>query len=277
MTRFRLDLAYDGTCFHGWAAQPEQRTVQGVLQDAINEALALAGHQMLQQVTVAGRTDAGVHARGQVAHLDAEVELADAPKLAAQLARLLPDDIVLYALTPALPGFDARFAAISRTYCYRLCDAESRGDPMQRHVVTSVPYQLDVAVMHAAAQSLLGLRDFAPFCRAKEGGTTIRELQRFDVARCDDASGTIECWLRADAFAQAMVRSLVGAVTAVGSRQRDSTWLAGVAGASQRANDVTVMPAKGLTLEVVEYPPDDQLATRAAQARQLRTLEKGTS
>jgi len=276
MTRFRLDLAYDGTDFHGWAAQPGQRTVQGALQDAIGEALALAGLQAFQQVTAAGRTDAGVHARSQVAHLDAEIEPDDALKLAVQVARLLPDDIVLYALSPAPSGFDARFSAVSRTYCYRLWDAESKRDPMQRHVVTAVPYHLDVAAMHAAAQTLLGLRDFAPFSRPKEGGTAIRELQRFDIARCDDEAGTIECWLRADAFAQAMVRSLVGAVTAVGAGRRDPAWLAGVAAASQRVSDVTVMPAGGLTLEIVEYPPDDQLSTRAAEARQLRTLEKGT-
>ena len=269
MIRLRLDLAYDGSDFHGWAAQPGRRTVQGTLQQAIGEALALAGCSPRQMVTVAGRTDAGVHARGQVAHLDADIGIDDAPKLASQVARLLPADMALNAMTVAPEGFDARFSAIGRTYCYRLWPAASRPDPLLRHMVTGLHWPLDATAMATAAASLCGLHDFTPFCKPKEGGTAIRHLRRFDVITNGQV---IECWLEADAFCHNMVRSLVGAVTEVGAHRRDMGWLARVAAAPARAQDVPVLPPGGLTLESVQYPADDQLAARAAQARQLRAL-----
>lgn len=279
MTRFRLDIAYDGTQFHGWAAQPGQRTVQGVLQEAIDEALATLRCPSGCAITVAGRTDAGVHARGQVAHFDAELPIEQLGALMGLVRRKLPDDIQLLAGQVAPPGFDARFSATGRAYCYRLWDFNSVVFPAIRKAVTAVPFSLDVQVMAQAAAGLVGLRDFAPFCRAPnalkaaKGATTIRHLRRFDVVRAADPSRTVECWLEADAFCQSMVRSLVGAVVAVGAGRRDLAWLASVAAGGTRASDVPVLAPGGLTLESVAYPPDDRLAARAAEARNTRFLE----
>jgi len=273
MTRFRLDLAYDGTDFHGWAVQPGQRTVQGVLQDALAKVLHDLGQPPGQAITVAGRTDAGVHARGQVAHLDVAAEPDRCEDIRRLLTRLLPDDVDLRRCAVAPAGFDARFGATGRTYCYRLWDTVSTVFPATRRAVTIVPLPLSVDAMDEAAQALLGLRDFAAFCRPREGATTIRRLRRFDVLRALDPSATIECWLEADAFCHSMVRSLVGAVVEVGSGHRDATWLRTAAAARSRASHVPVLPPGGLTLESVSYPPDDELAARAEQARQTRTLD----
>ena len=271
--RFRLDLAYDGTDFHGWAAQPGLRTVEGTLSDAIGAALPLVGCPSGHELVVAGRTDAGVHARAQVAHLDAAVDAGFAPELRRHVARLLPPDVALHTLTPARDGFDARFSATSRTYCYRLWDEASSPQPVLRWMVAQVPWRLDVDAMAGAATSLLGLHDFAAFCRPREGATTVRELRRAEVAR--GADGMIECRLTADAFCHSMVRSLVGALVAVGAGRRDAGWVASLLDRDVRANDVTVMPACGLTLEAVDYPPDDQLAARAQQARNRRDCPEG--
>ena len=279
MNRYRLNVAYDGTDFHGWAAQPGLRTVQGVVTDEIRHAQADLRLPEDGDLTVAGRTDAGVHARGQVAHLDTDTPPELYIDLGRILAHRLPDDIVLRALLPAPEGFDARFSATGRTYCYRLWDGQSLGFPALRRAVTAVDQDLDVEAMAQAAASLIGLHDFAPFCRAPnavkaaKGATTIRHLRRFDVARAADPSRTIECWLEADAFCQSMVRSLVGAVVTVGSGRRSLEWLDSVAAGKTRAGDVPVLPPGGLTLETVAYPPDDQLATRATEARSTRSLD----
>jgi len=272
MTRFRLDLGYDGTDFHGWAAQTSLRTVQGTLMDAIARALADFGLPPDQVLVAAGRTDAGVHARRQVAHLDVEVPDDRVTDFIRRLAGLLPKDIALHSLAPAPPAFDARFGATGRTYCYRIWDAASLPFLPFRLAVTILPVALDIDAMASAAATLLGLRDFAPFCRPREGATTIRQLRRFDVGRLQAPSRTIECWLEADAFCHSMVRSLVGAVTAVGAGQRDLDWLARVAASDSRVSEVQVLPPGGLTLEDVTYPPDEELSRRAAEARQRRSL-----
>jgi len=272
MTRFRLDLGYDGTDFHGWAAQTGQRTVQGTLWDAIDRALADFGLPPERTLVAAGRTDAGVHARGQVAHLDADVPPDRVAEFMRRLVSLMPDDITLNSLAPAPPDFDARFGAIGRLYCYRIWDAHSLPFLPLARAVTSVPYSLDTDVMADAAATLLGLRDFAAFCRPRVGATTIRQLRRFDVERMYDPYRTIECWLEADAFCHSMVRSLVGAVAAVGAGRRDVAWLANLLDAHHRASEVPTLPPGGLTLEQVAYPPDDELADRAAEARQRRSL-----
>jgi len=274
MTRFRLDLAYDGSDFHGWATQPGLRTVQGQLEQFLAQALTDLRRPTKVELTVAGRTDAGVHARGQVAHFDADFDVAQVSILLRRLSSLLPVDLVVHRLVPMPTGFDARFSALGRAYCYRLWDAESLPSPVMRQMVTSWPGSLDVDRMAEAAASLLGLRDFAAFCRPREGATTIRTLRRFDVFRTTDASRMIECWLEADAFCHSMVRSLVGAVATVGAGKRDLAWLEQAATASQRVNEVTVLAPGGLTLEAVTYPPNDQLASRAIEARQTRGMEE---
>lgn len=270
LRRWRLDLAYDGADFHGWAAQQGLRTVQGELEHWITMVLRL---DEPAQLTVAGRTDAGVHARGQVAHLDLAPE-HDATHLAGRLGRVLPADIVVRSVQRAPDGFDARFSAIWRRYVYRLWDADSRPDPLLRNQVVQVRERLDVEAMDAAATSLLGLRDFAPFCRRKDGATTIRHLTDFRVRRLDDTCGTIEATVQADAFCHSMVRSLIGAIWAVGAGRGDDAWLARVAAHPVRHGDVRVMRPEGLCLEEVGYPSDDQLAARATQARAFRELEE---
>lgn len=266
MRRWRIDLAYDGADFHGWAAQPGLRTVQGELESWMQRVLRLDTPATL---TVAGRTDAGVHARGQVAHVDLPTDI-DGQRLATTLGRVLPDDIVLTGFTPAAPGFDARFSAIWRRYIYRLWDADSRPDPLLRHHTTQIPRRLDLEQMNRAAATLVGLRDFAPFAKYRAGASTIRELKMFRFERTDDPCGTITATVTADAFCHSMVRSLVGALTAVGTGQRDLDWLTRAAATPSRCGEVTVMVAKGLCLEEVGYPGDDELATRADIARSRR-------
>lgn len=273
--RWRLDLAYDGAAFSGWAAQPGLRTVEGELSDWIGRVLRLEASPTL---TCAGRTDSGVHARGQVVHVDlaplSEVG-REGPEdvgalLTRRLSRALPEDLVVRRVTRAPVGFDARFSAIWRRYVYRLWDSPTGRDPLRRGHVVAHPEQLDVPLIAAAGQDLLGLHDFSAFCKRRDGATTIRTLQFLDTVRLGD--GTIEITVRADAFCHSMVRSLVGGLTAVGSGRRDRDWLRGLLTLGSRAGDIAVMPPHGLTLEEVGYPTDAELATRAREARATRTL-----
>jgi len=268
--RWRLDIGYDGAHFSGWAAQPGLRTVQGELERWIPRVLRLAEPV---PITVAGRTDAGGHARGQVGHIDLPGDLDPRPDLVRRLARVLDPDLVVHDVTPVPEAFDARFSALWRRYIYRLWDADSRPDPVLRHQVVTVRDHLDLDLLNTAGRSLLGLRDFAAFCKRREGATTIRTLLDCHAVRLDDVPRTIEITVCADAFCHSMVRSLVGALTAVGSGRRPQSWLDDVAASTSRASSVLVMPAAGLTLEEVGYPPDDELAARAEQARAVRTSE----
>lgn len=260
--RLRLDLAYDGAAFHGWATQPELRTVQGVIETAIATVLRLATPAPL---TCAGRTDTGVHARGQAAHVD--LDGVDPDVLARRLRRILPDDISLLGCREAPTGFDARFSALERRYIYRLADGPTI-DPLTRGHVVAWPRRLDVDGMNAAAGPLLGEHDFAAFCRKRAGATTIRNLRELSVTRLAD--GLIETTVRADAFCHSMVRSLMGALVAVGERRHEPAWAGDILAAGVRDPRVKVMPPHGLVLEEVVYPNDDQLAARALEARRMR-------
>ena len=182
--RIRIDLSYDGTGFSGWAAQPGRRTVEGVLAETLGHVLRLPASPRL---TVAGRTDTGVHARGQVAPSDLPdadwAAYADAAR--GRLARALPPDIRVRAIGPAPDGFDARFSALWRRYSYRVCDDPATADPLRRHETLWHPRGLDLAAMNAAAGTLTGEHDFAAFCRRREGATTVRALRRLDWRRDD--------------------------------------------------------------------------------------------
>ena len=271
--RARIDLAYDGTDFSGWARQPGLRTVQSTLESRIAQVLRL---DEAPDSVCAGRTDAGVHARGQVVHVDLpdtirrphrEAVPAD-QALRDWLPRALPCDIVLRSVRQVSEDFDARFSATGRRYVYRLWDRSEDIDPLTRGFTLAQAHRLDVDAMSSSARLLLGLHDFAAFCRRKDHGTTIRTLVRLEPVR--QSSGLIEITAAADAFCHSMVRSLVGALVTVGRGQRDMDWIAALLDAQHRVSDIVVMPAHGLTLEEVSYPPDQDMARRAFQTRATR-------
>lgn len=263
-TRLRLDLGYDGTDFSGWASQPGRRTVQGELEEALSRVLREPA-----RLTVAGRTDAGVHAAGQVAHLDVSADTWGTlqESMVRRLAGVLPADIRVRSIAPAAAGFDARFAAIWRRYAYRIDDSRWGGQPLRRRDTLARLRPLDDEAMAAAATRLLGEHDFAAFCRRREGATTIRELQRLDVVR---SAHVITVTARADAFCHSMVRSIVGALLAVGEGRKRPDWPGGLLPSRERVSGVAVAPAHGLTLLEVAYPPDTELAARTEQTRQRR-------
>jgi tRNA pseudouridine38-40 synthase len=267
VVRVRLDLSYDGTEFAGWAAQPGQRTVEGVLSQTLGHVLRLP---TAIRLTVAGRTDAGVHARGQVAQADvpARAWAAHADAAVRRLSRALPPDLRVRAIAPAPAGFDARFSALWRRYAYRICDDPARADPLRRHDTLWNPRPLDLTAMNEAASLLLGERDFAAFCRRREGATTVRALRRLDWQR--DADGVAVGCVIADAFCHNMVRALVGALIRVGEGARPGSWPAAVLAAAVRDPGVQVVPPHGLSLEEVRYPEPGQLAARAALTRRVR-------
>ena len=276
--RLRLDIAYDGTEFAGWAAQTGQRTVAGVLDEALSTVFRVP-----VQVRAAGRTDTGVHATGQVAHVDVPVGSLDnvqprTPRptepeflpLVRRLGRFLPADVRVLEIVRAPAGFDARFSALRRHYEYRLSSAPYGVEPQLARYVTPWARPLDVDAMAEASQDLLGLHDFAAFCRHREGATTIRDLQRLDWSRDGDR---ISAYVTADAFCWSMVRSLVGALLAVGEGRREAGWCAGLLTSAARSSEFAAAPARGLTLVRVDYPPDDELEARIRVTRDLRSTD----
>lgn len=302
--RYRLDIAYDGSGFHGWGRQPGTRTVQGVLEDALETVLRR--RPPAPRLVVAGRTDAGVHALGQVAHVDllpdqerALVRRRERVSVPAGACSAGPDaggavagdadpagqalalrlngvlglssDVVVSSARRAPSGFDARFSAVWRRYEYRVADALSPSDPLQRHRTARIAARLEVAAMDEAARALVGLHDFAAYCRPREGSTTIRTLQEFGWRR--DGKGILIATVKADAFCHSMVRALVGACVAVGEGKLSAGDLVGLRDAAVRTSAFVVMPANGLTLIEVGYPADSALAARAEQTRALRTLQ----
>nr|WP_202543359.1 tRNA pseudouridine(38-40) synthase TruA [Streptomyces sp. SID8382] len=272
--RVRLDLAYDGQEFSGWAKQRERRTVQGELEGALR---TVTRSSETFELTVAGRTDAGVHARGQVAHVDLPEELwaEHRDRLLRRLAGRLPHDVRVWKVAEAPPGFNARFSAIWRRYAYRVTDHPGGVDPLLRGHVLWHDWPLDVAAMNAACERLLGEHDFAAYCKKRDGATTIRTLQRLEWAR--GADGVITATVRADAFCHNMVRSLVGALLFVGDGHRPPDWPAKVLAAGVRDSAVHVVRPHGLTLEEVGYPADGQLAARNRESRTKRSLPGATA
>lgn len=274
--RIRIDLAYDGTDYSGWAAQPGLRTVE----ESLSVALGTVLRSDPPRLTVGGRTDAGVHARGSVAHADVDPTAwaqlpgrSDRPPHVAAVTRLagvLPPDIVVRAVTSVPEAFDARFSAVHRRYTYRICDRPSTLDPLRRRDTVRHKRPLDVAAMDEAARRLTGLHDFAAFCKKREGATTVRTLLGYSWER--GADGILTGTVAADAFCHSMVRALVGSVIPVGEGQQGTDWPAQILAAGVRDARVTVMPAHGLCLEEISYPPEAQLAARAERARAVRRL-----
>jgi tRNA pseudouridine38-40 synthase len=266
VVRVRLDLAYDGTAFSGWARQPGRRTVEGTLAAALAQVLRLPDPPPM---VVAGRTDAGVHASGQVAHVDLPDD-ADVEVLGRRLRGVLPPDVVVRAAGPAPEGFDARFSATGRAYRYRVTDAAP--DPLRRHDTLAWGRALQPELMTRAAQRLVGEHDFAAYCRPRPQATTIRTLRRLEARRDGDV---VVITAEADAFCHNQVRAMVGALLAVGDGRRPVPWPGDVLCAGVRDSAVTVAPPHGLTLVRVEYPPDDRLAERARAARRGRSVQDG--
>lgn len=306
MVRLRLDLAYDGGAFYGWAKQPTLRTVQGELEQALHTILRVPADDPDEplRLTVAGRTDTGVHALHQVCHLDVgEATLercvghmgVPAPEaLFRRLSRMVPDDIAIHALSVAPEGFDARFSALERTYVYRICDDARPVDPRMRGFVLALDDRLDLDAMNAAAAMTIGLHDFGSFATPNPGGTTIREVKQAHWSRIPVSplvpgasggagtaggytvpaaeSGLVCFTIVADAFARNMVRSLVNACVKVGQGRKDLNWFAEKMATPLREGSTGPIAPQGLTLEHVAYPPDDHLAARAEAIRAKRTL-----
>jgi len=240
--------------------------VQGVLTDALATVLRVP-----VRLTVAGRTDAGVHACGQVAHLDLDGSLA--PQLDGLLRRLnryLPTDVRVRGVTRVPDAFDARFSALRRHYRYRVSTAPYGAEPLRARDTVAWPHPVDPDAMNAASRLLLGEHDFAAFCKRREGATTVRALQRLDWAPADGEPGVLVASVSADAFCHSMVRSLVGALLEVGRGHRAMDWPAGLLSRATRASEVLVAPPHGLSLTGVDYPPDDELAARADLTRRVR-------
>jgi tRNA pseudouridine38-40 synthase len=288
LVRLRLDIAYDGTAFAGWAVQAGQRTVAGVIDEALTTVFRTP-----VQLRAAGRTDTGVHATGQVAHVDVPADAiphaysrsqrtgGSRPNVAAEaapeflplvrrLSRLLPPDVRVSDIVRAPSGFDARFSALRRHYTYRLSTAPYGVDPQESRYVTPWPRPLDISAMTAASHALIGLHDFAAFCRHREGATTIRDLQRLDWSTSGDL---VTAYVSADAFCWSMVRSLVGALLAVGEGRREPAWCAGLLTATRRSSEFAAAPPQGLTLVGVDYPSDDQLEARTSVTRDVRRID----
>jgi tRNA pseudouridine38-40 synthase len=278
LVRLRLDIAYDGTDFAGWATQTDQRTVAGLLEETLSTVFRTP-----VRLRAAGRTDAGVHATGQVAHVDVPTDAlpnayprsprphqSEFQPLIHRLGRLLPVDVRVRRIVRAPAGFDARFSALRRHYVYRITTADYGVEPHQARYVTGWPRALDVDAMTTASRNLLGLHDFAAFCRHREAATTIRDLQRFDWERDGDL---ITAHVSADAFCWSMVRSLVGAVLAVGEHRRTADWCAELLTSTRRSSDFAAAPARGLTLVGVDYPADSALQARTLITRDLRTRD----
>lgn len=260
LARFRLDVSYDGTDFSGWATQPSLRTVQGVLTDALSRLVRAP-----VALTVAGRTDAGVHASGQVVHVD--LAPVDPVWLVRRLARLLPPDVRVREAREVPAEFDARFSALRRHYEYRVAVTPWGADPLRARDTLSWPHPVDVAAVNAASALLVGEHDFAAFCRHREGATTVRGLERFSWVL---AEGVLTAFVSADAFCHSMVRSLVGAMLDVGRGRRAVDWPVSLLDRTSRDSGVAVAPAHGLTLVGVDYPSDSELGARARVTRAVR-------
>ena len=262
--RFRVDLSYDGTNFSGWGKQPDRRTVQSEVEAALSQVF-----DRKIDTTVAGRTDAGVHATGQVIHFDSPTKMDE---MVYRLNRILTDEIRIIDFNQAPYGFHARFSALRRRYIYKILDGQRTLHPVKRLDVAPYYRELNIDLMNQAASSLLGENDFFSFCKFREKSTTIRNLEKFQFHR--DQDGIIVGEVEADAFCYSMVRGLVGAVAHVGEERFPVGWVKEVLDKRERQSESLVFPAKGLTLIGVDYPEDAKLLERANQTMAARSLDE---
>lgn len=274
--RYRIDLAYDGTAYWGFAAQKKYKTVQGELLKALTTVFGKS--KTAFEMRVAGRTDAGVHATAQVVHIDLSPtqlkRLGRTVGMMGSLNDLLPEDIRIHSVTEAPAGFDARYSASFRRYRYTIADKLAPKNPLLARSTLWIKHELDLVNMQASALGLVGLHDFASFCRPKLGATTIREVRELSVQRNPAAGNVIEVEIRADAFCHNMVRAIVGALIAAGEHKTTPDGVIKRLEKRSRVGSFKVQPPHGLTLIEVGYPPNDQLAAQAEMAKNLRTLDE---
>jgi len=259
--RARIDLSYDGTNFYGWGKQRDQRTIQGELEEALFTLF-----QQRIDTTVAGRTDAGVHATGQVCHVDLPDH--DYGDIAYRLNRILTEEIRIKSIQRVSSDFHARFGALRRHYIYKILDGNRLLEPLKRFDVAPWYRELDIDLMNQAANLVIGERDFFSFAKFRENSTTIRDLQRFEFER--NSEGLIIAQITADAFLYNMVRSLIGTMVYIGEGRFPVDWAREVLERKERPSDSIVFPARGLTFVGVDYPEDSQLAARVAKTMALR-------
>jgi len=263
--RLRIELAYDGTNFSGWATQPDRRTVQQCIEEALSKIARIN-----VETIVAGRTDAGVHATGQVIHVDVPEEMG-LDDLGYKLNRILDEDVRINNIEIAPPAFHARFSALRRYYEYRILDENKVIQPLARLNTASWYRPLDVDLMNHASALLLGTHDYAAFCKFREGGTTIRTLETYQWRR--NREGYLVADVVADAFCYSMVRNLVGAIVCVADGRKDPEWISTLLENKERVSDSLVFPARGLTLYKVDYPDAAELLERAKKTVARREEE----
>lgn len=244
MPTYRLDLGYDGSGFSGYAVQKGVRTVQAVLEESL---FRITGPVV---TTVAGRTDAGVHARGQVVSFVTPKDL-DVDRTARSLNKMVREEIAIWGCRRVPDNFNARFSALSRTYRYRLANVPVL-DPMVRHMVWHVRYQLDFGLMNMAAKHFTGLHDFASFCRRADGRSTERNVFRADWT-LDPVDGRLVFEITASSFCRHMVRSLVALCVEAGRGRLDPDAVPDIMAALDRNAACGAAPPEGLTLWEVEY------------------------
>ena len=276
LIRYRMDLGYDGTEFNGWAKQPNLRTVQKEVVKALSMIFGESKDDF--RLRIAGRTDAGVHAVHQVAHFELSENqikrIGRNQDLRGRLNSLLPRDVRIHVIGPAPVGFDARYSAVFRRYRYRISDLKALRDPMLARYTLWLRAELDLAQMRLAAKSFVGLHDFAAFCKPRAGGTTIRRIRQIKISRNRELGNIVEIELKADAFCHNMVRSIVGALIAVGRGKASVRDIEERMKSGSRVGSFKVVAPEGLALIEVGYPAEAKLASQAEKTRSRRSMDE---
>lgn len=271
--RYRIDLAYDGTDFYGFSKQSAYRTVAGELLSGLVKIFGEDDEDY--RMRVAGRTDAGVHAQAQVAHLDLTPEqlkrIRRGHGVAERLNKIIDPDVRVTAFEEADPGFHARYSALSRRYRYSIADRSVTPNPMTSRYLLEISWHLEVDPMIEIAKEFMGLRDFRAFCKERDGTTTIRELKEISVKR--RPNGVIDIEVEADAFCHNMVRSVVGALMSAGSGRTTAKEVRKALKGQRNEHAYKVQAPQGLTLIKISYPAKSKLGAQAELTQRMRTLD----